>query len=284
METQEENKKSFFKRFWWIILIVIISGIIVLSIFNNINDKRQKEQKSNQVDKGFNWPSTTAKYITAVPVDLTQIESISKYRSCAGHIRDGYSFEGDLESDRSMKHYLLPVDAFKNTNDQVKIFAPFDGIVIKIDQEKDIKVGDEAILSGMGIHLSTSVDPNIDFVFGHVFLVRNFKVGDTVKAGELLGYAATGCGKNGGRTGCTFDIDLSTPGGVTAYNNREVLGSVFDHMTDLVLAEFAKYGVTPENTKFTKEYRDTHPCKYEGPNKDRSELGTLPDTTIKLTN
>jgi hypothetical protein len=202
------------------------------------------------------WPSTDAKYITAVPVDLNQIQSISKYRSCAGHIRNGYSFDKVLETsdDRSMKHYFLPIPELEGTSDKVKIFAPFDGKVINLNMESS-KVVPGRKDFGNGVDLSTSKDRNVVFGFGHVYFVRDFKIGDNVKAGELLGYAAVG------QEGSDFDLDLkgrTRVGG--GGDGKEILGSVFDHMTDSVLAEFAKYGVTPENTKITKEYRNTNPC------------------------
>lgn len=244
-------KKSIFKRWWfWIIIIVLLSfSIIVLK--DNINKNREGKYTWSQ----FKWPSPTAKYITAVPVDLEQIQSISKYRSCAGHIRDGYTFKGVLENDSSMKHYFLPIPELQGTLDKVKLFAPFDGTIINIDYEKD-KIIPERPHNGGGLHFVSSVDPNAVIVYGHIYTVKEYKVGDKVKAGELVGYASLG------QKGNDFDIDLSTPGGTGAYNNREVLDSIFDHMTPKVLDAFAKYGITPENTKFTKEYRDANPCNY----------------------
>ncbi|OGM38216.1 hypothetical protein A3A76_01050 [Candidatus Woesebacteria bacterium RIFCSPLOWO2_01_FULL_39_23] len=235
--------------------------------------KDQAEKKMNK--KEFGWPSNTAKYITAVPVDLTQIQSISKYRSCAGHIRDGYDFDRIREYDSSMKHYLYPIPMYQVTMDKVKLFAPFDGKVIQIDYEKN-KVIPGRPHNGNGIHFSTLVDPNVKFVFGHLYFARDFKIGEEVTAGELIGYAAIG------DKGTDFDIDLS---GINKTNDDvEILGSAFDHMTDTVLAKFAKYGVTLENIKFSKEYRDVHPCGYYGTNKDRSDqcIGRINECWVQL--
>jgi hypothetical protein len=269
----DNKQKSIFKRWWfWIgLLLVIVLLVVGYVMATEKKNKEIDEEKQQKKEAGldFEWPSTTAKYITAVPVDLTQIDKISKYRSCAGHVRDGFSFEKNLETDRSMKHYFLPTSEFGNTNDAVKLFAPFDGIVLEVIPEKDpVTAGREH--TGLGIHLGTQVDPNAMFGFGHLYLAKDYKKGDKVKAGELVGYAAVGCGKGGG---CDFDIDLDTIGGTSAYKEREVLDSIFDHMTPTVLAEFAKYGLTPKNTKVTKEYRDAHPCIYEGENKSYSPLG-----------
>lgn len=87
----------------------------------------------------FAWPSPDAKYITAVPVDLNQINSISKYASCSGHNRDGYTFDKIQVSNLSLKHYWYPVAAFQGTLDKVKVFAPFNGTVSTIQLEADKK-------------------------------------------------------------------------------------------------------------------------------------------------
>ncbi|HOZ54283.1 MAG TPA: hypothetical protein PKY25_03040 [Bacilli bacterium] len=269
-------KKKIYKRwwFWTIVLFFVISTIFLIT--NSINkkieikDKTSESENSKDKDKNdiyeFHWPDKDVKYITAVPIDLEQIQSISKYRSCAGHIRDGYSYEGDLENDRSMKHYFLPIPELQGTLDKVKLYAPFDGTITKIDYEKD-KVIPERPNNGGGLHFVSDIDPNAEVIYGHIYTSKDYKVGDKVKAGEFVGYAAVG------QKGNDFDIDLSTPGGTGAYKGREVLGSVFDHMTSEVLKAFAKYDITPENTKFTKEYRDANPCNYytTGPTQAQEE-------------
>lgn len=251
MNKKNHTKKAIFRCWWFWFIIIILLILIILFLKTNIN----KDNKGNYIWSQFKWPSPTAKYITAVPVDLEQIQSISKYRSCAGHIRDGYTFSGVLNNDSSMKHYFLPIPELQGTLDKVKLFAPFDGTIIYIDYEKD-KVIPERPHNGGGLHFVSSKDPNAAVVYGHIYTIKDYKVGDKVKAGELVGYAALG-GK-----GNDFDIDLSTPWNTSAYNNREVLDSIFDHMTPKVLEAFAKYDITPENTKFTKEYRDANPCNY----------------------
>lgn len=296
-KSQGSRKPITIKNYWWVgvILVVIISilvfGFILLQNSKSARDKldqelRNQEQQAQEQqspdeqqnkDNGevIRWPSPTAKYITAVPVDLTQISSISKYRSCAGHIRDGYDFNQVNEFDRSMKHYFYPTTTFQGTDNKIKLYAPFDGTVQAIYWEKD-KVGGRPN-NGNGIDLATPVDPNVVFGFGHLYFVKDFNVGDTVTAGELIGYAATRCG--GQKGGCDFDLDLKgirRIGDAPGVVGREILGSVFDHMTDTVLAEFAQYGVTPQNVIDTKEYRDAHPCNYVKPDQSSSPLGQRP--------
>lgn len=269
-----QPKKSFIRRFWpqgrlsrLVVILVLIFILAVVAIKTLDKIKQKSDSKNDTIQNAFiptaqdkddnkiGWPSLDAKYITAMPVDLTQIQSISKYRSCAGHDRSGYTFTQVLETNRSMKHYLYPISAFRSTIDKVKMFAPFDGMVAALNWEKD-KVGGRP-QGGNGIDFSTPVDKNVVFGFGHIYFVKDFKVGDKIMAGELIGYAALGDKEN------DFDIDLKG----ARYNNdgKEMLDSAFDHMTNEVLSEFAKYGITPENTKFTKEYRDANPCDYNNP-------------------
>lgn len=219
-------------------------------------DSVGKSDPKKGVDEGklSDWPSTDAKYISAIPVDLTQIESISKYRSCSGHNRDGYTFDQVLETNRSLKHYFYPIAQIQGTLDKVKMFAPFDGTVASINLEAN-KVGGRP-MNGNGIGLSTPLDKAVLFQFGHIYFVKVFKVGDSVKAGELVGYAALGEKE--------FDFDLDLLGTWPAKDGKEILGSVFDHMTPSVLAAFASVGVTPLNTKETKAFRDQNPCDFSG--------------------
>lgn len=200
--------------------------------------------------KDVAWPDPSAKYITAVPLDLSQIERMSKYRSCAGHDRAGYSFAQEMESNRSMKHYFYPVPEFQGTLDQVKFFAPFDGTVASIFHEADKKDGRPH--NGNGITLTPDADKNAFLQFGHVYFVKEFAEGDRVTAGELMGYAALG------DQGFDFDIDLMG----AKKKDVEVLGSIFDHMAPDVLAAFAADGVTPDNAIITKEERDASPCDF----------------------
>lgn len=201
-------------------------------------------------DKWGKWPDPTAKYLTADPLDLSQIEAMSKYRSCAGHDRSGWSFDKVFEANRSMKHYFYPVPAFQGTLDKVKVFAPFDGTVSSIFREAD-KV-DGRPHNGNGITLTPDVDKAVGLQVGHVYFVGDFSVGQRVKAGALIGYAALG------DKGNDFDIDLMGP----MQPNGEILGSIFDHMTPKVLADFAAVGVTPSNAIISKAERDASPCDF----------------------
>ncbi len=210
------------------------------------------QKKDPSVSKN-GWPSLDAKYITAVPVDLDQINSISKYASCSGHNRDGYTFDKTLVSNASLKHYFFPILELQGTTDKVKVFAPFDGKVDTIFLEAD-KKGQGRPKNGNGLGLSTPIDQNVLFTFGHIYFTKNFRVGDLVKAGDFLGFASLA------ESGFDFDIDLT--GKSRAPDDAEILGSIFDHMTKEVLATFAEHGITPSDMKISIAERKTNPCDF----------------------
>ncbi|MBC7463513.1 MAG: hypothetical protein H7227_04540 [Actinobacteria bacterium] len=203
--------------------------------------------------QSFAWPSPDAKYITAVPVDLDQINSISKYASCSGHNRDGYTFDKILVTNLSLKHYWYPITTFQGTLDKVKVFAPFNGTVSTIQLEAD-KGGLGRPKNGNGLGLSTSEDKNVIFSFGHIYFSKKLKIGDSVKAGELLGYAAL--------SDPNFDFDIDLEGKTHAPNGAEILGSIFDHMTKKVLDTFVAHSITPEEMKIPLAQRQSNPCDY----------------------
>lgn len=111
----------------------IFIPLVVLTLFGAACTKTNT---SNQTGKVTNTavstaPNPSATYITANPVDLSQIEKISKFRSCAGHDFSGHNFLGETETDRSMKHYLKPLSAFDDN--KAALYAPFDGQVYEAE-------------------------------------------------------------------------------------------------------------------------------------------------------
>lgn len=262
----------FIKKYKWIFISVVALVLIVVLVTTiKALTKPKIGPAQNSSNQGpaipATFPSVDAKYITAVPLDLTQIQSVSKFRSCAGHDFSGYNFEKTLETDRNMKHYIYPISKYQGTLDKVKILAPFDGTVSAITLEKDeIGKPGKRPKTGNSITFSTPVDTVVRFEFGHLYFAKDFKVGDSVKAGDLVGYASLG------EKGNDFDIDLFA---WIKKDGTEIraFGSAFDHMSDSVLAEFAKYGLTPINTKFTKVERDAKPCDYANTKNTQGRTG-----------
>ncbi|HUW77322.1 MAG TPA: hypothetical protein VMV52_01065 [Candidatus Nanopelagicaceae bacterium] len=210
-------------------------------------------------------------FITAVPIDLAQVLSISRFRSCSGHDYSSADTDGNPETNRSMKHYINPIDSLIGTTDVIKVFAPFDGQISAFvaDNAANTPVGE-------GIWLTPSSSPAWTLMFFHITPVGN--VGDYVKAGQLIGYA------NLSRTSVRgFDIaleewvhNIARPavgdnlatleqvhqqyGDYLQLLHRGQLDSIFNHMTSDVLGSFATRGMTLQAAIVSEAARDASPC------------------------
>lgn len=252
------------KTFWYIICFVVftsVTGILLFFTFIRHSGTNKSSDAKPYVDK----------FITALPVDLTQVASISKFRSCSGHDYTSANVEGQQEINRSMKHYINPLDSLVGTTNSIKIFAPFDGTVaaINADAASNIQVG-------LQVWLTPADSPAWSLIFYHITPL--VKAGDLIKAGQLIGYA------NLSKTSVIdFDIALEAwvqnsvnplgPGNLGDIHlalQREPnylqllhtgqLDSIFNHMTQEVLAEFASRGISQENIIVSKANRDASPC------------------------
>ncbi|MBI2079673.1 peptidoglycan DD-metalloendopeptidase family protein [Candidatus Micrarchaeota archaeon] len=177
------------------------------------------------------------KFIIANPLDLSQIKSFSKFRSCVGHDYSGVNTEGEKEALRSMKHYITPLESAKKAD----IFAPFDGKVSEIEDS----------YPGKQIYLSSNAAGGWQFIFFHVNLNSEIKVGSEVKAGQKIGSAEL-------TPGGSFDYGLKN------FGFQQVFDSPFLHMNDFVIEEYETKGVTQENIIISKKTRDSEPCKLSG--------------------
>lgn len=199
-------------------------------------------------------------------MDIDKIRQISKYRSCAGHTvvpQDG------REMKRNMKHYIEVYPELKK-EDTVELYSPYDGYVslIRADLEDKLE-GEIWIAPDRGI--LTALPPFNLWMFSleHVMPRKDLKVGTKVKAGELVGYASFLVAE---RRDPTFDVIYGTMGlpMKTLDNWNSPFGnldSIFNHMSDEVLAQYQQRGITKENIILSKEERDKTPCVYmdQGP-------------------
>ncbi len=208
-------------------------------------------------------PQTSDKIITASPVDPAQIERIYKFRSCHGHDYYGADYDGNSEPNSSMKDYFKPLESLEGTNDRVKVFAPFDGVIVEIDPMDIVR----------GRHFMIMREP-FDGWYA-TFIHMNFDdsqiyEGAHVKAGQLIAHAVT---DNYGRD---FDFALQRFKNEKAqYNGAYIndnfqtyltqnLEPPFAHMTNAVLAQWGAYGVTAADTIVSKESREANPCTCKG--------------------
>lgn len=227
---ESKTKKSFFKRFWWIFFIIII---IIGAIFGA--NELWQNKKYNE--------SRYAKFITSSPIDLSQIRSLSKLRSCAGHDYSGENIDGEIEINRSMKHYAVPLDKYNGTKNEVKIFAPWDGKIAKIEGPS------KAESTGSSIYFQKD---GWWFEFGHVEPLPGLKVGQKVESGQHIGYVEP-------IDGSAFDLQFYHSGKHVDW--LKGIDSYFNHATSEIVTEYAAYGLMPENLIISKEFRDQNPCQ-----------------------
>ena len=187
------------------------------------------------------------KFIVANPVDLSQVKKISKFRGCYGHDHSGYNVDGQLETERAMRHYLPAKSGVAKMN----LYAPFDGTIIQYFTSELAEPGSEPEAWIIGNHSGDWM-----FVHDHITLEEGLGVLSHVKAGQLVGTTIVDDQFDGAEY--TLNQDISTE----TLKEQWVRGAPLDYMTDEVLAEYAEYGITPENSAFTKEYRDANPCNW----------------------
>lgn len=236
------------KKFFVGIGILIITLILIVFLSVKINQSQPP-------------PKIVANFL-----DINKVRQISKYRSCTGHTtvpQDG------REMKRNMKHYIEVYPELRK-EEAVEIYSPYDGFisVIRADM-KDRLEGEIWIAPDRGI--LTILPPFYlwMFSFEHVQPRKGLKIGDKVKAGELIGYASFLVEE---RTDPTFDVIYGTMGlrmGKLDNWNSPFgnLDSVFDHMSEEVFDQYQKRGITRKKIIVSKEERDSDPCVYrdQGP-------------------
>ena len=204
-------------------------------------------------------------FITSSPVDLSQINNFSKFRSCSGHDYSGTNVDGIAESMRSMKNYAAPDSSFSDTKDKIKVYAPFDGSIAFVGASKG---------RGVGLGLKPEVANGWVFEFGHIQPLSSIGKGSTVKSGQLIGYADVSQGAG------AFDLQLYYPKVINI--GFSGLDSFMNHLTPTVTANFADYGFTKENMIISKTTRDAAPCK-ASEKKDNGDAVFISDLVNDIT-
>lgn len=191
-------------------------------------------------------------------VNLDKIEKISKYRSCQGHV---VVPQNGKESRRNMKHYFEAKKEFIGNN-TVEIYAPYDGYVSMVRSEPSKGLEGEIWISPIQIIGMLPPLGVWNFSVEHINIKEGLKLGNKVKAGELIGYAALSEYPD------SFDIVYGKlglpPKTIDGWTSPFAdLDSVFNHLSDGVFAEYRKKGVvSKEDFIINKEARDQDPCKY----------------------
>ena len=191
----------------------------------------------------FKTDKPTSAFITANPLDLSEISFISPFRSCMGHDYSGKNIDGERETNRSIKHYI----GLKNSDpgSRAKVFAPFVGSIIQIDLEKTSRDSQ--------VWIRPDRAEEFVFVFFHIDLMQGLTKGSQVQSGQFIGYA------NIKMKGDSFDIGLKKS---EIFGGPNIFDSPFNYMTSEVLKEFENKGITLQNVITSKEQRDNRPCQF----------------------
>lgn len=195
--------------------------------------------------------------LTSNFVDLQKISEISKYRSCQGHV---VVPQDRREERRNMKHYFRVKKEFFG-QDTVELYAPYDGYVSMIRSEPEMGLQGEIWISQSRLPPSATWSFSIE----HIHVKPGLKVGDNVKAGYLIGYAAL----SGETDKASFDVIYAKvgfpPKNIDGWTSPfSDLDSVFNHMSEEVLGEYKKKGInSKEIMQYTKEERDQDLCEYD---------------------
>lgn len=230
----------------WLWLLTIPAAVVAFfAIMGTIFSGSPTSQELNE------------KFIVVNPLDLTQIKSFSKYRSCMGHdYRGPLVTTGEKESTpRSMKHYIKVKDEFAGKNDVIKAIAPFDGKISNLEKRDP-----ERTSYDQQVWLTPdSISPRQwHFVFFHIDLNDDLKEGSKIKAGQVIGTARM----TRGHENFTDNFDMAVK--FTRPMAAPAIDLPLAHATDTVLAEYEKYGVKLSDMEISKEYRDSHPCPTTG--------------------
>lgn len=217
-------------------------------------------ETSINVDWEHPWPAGTPfpKFIQSHYIDLKYLESISKFRSGAGHI---YSDEFEAP-DRSMKHHFAPLPQYrldKGSNHDIQVFSPVTGTISDIFQEShQLSNGEYA---GYQMHIIPEGYPQFKVRLFHVNYLSSLIVGTHVSAGQWLGYADMREAHDSDvAVECIYGAPPLHPFG-SPYNDRgDKYLSAFDVMTDALFRQYQTRGLAQRSDAIiSKEYRDANP-------------------------
>ena len=219
-------------------IFLIISAIILLPVIGFI--LKQKFGPGLNIDQ-----LAGEKFISANPVDFSQVIAISRFRACAGHWYGQTDIYGIAESSSNMKHYFVPLESLSPSQDKVKIFATFNGKIAEVIDDQRGKI----------INLVPENSGNWVFTIYHINPAGNVRPGNNVKAGELMGYAAIN------KKGDSFDFSLLVKSGRGGYNHLASIDSIFFHFTDSVKNEYDVIGATTQEMVISRADREESPCQ-----------------------
>jgi len=176
-----------------------------------------------------------ARFIAFNYIELDKIERISKFRSGIGH-----DYSDGIESCRSMKHYFQP----KSTIDwsAVKIFSPVSGTIVRIEEE----------WAGTQLWIRPFTQPEYTIIIFHIALLNSTMLGDTVSAGQQIGF----------HIGAQTMSDIAV--GFTPHDTWQLL-SYIQVLTDSLFAHYMAHGIPlRDDLIISKTARDNDPLQCSG--------------------
>ena len=182
------------------------------------------------------------KFVSTNYIDLTKIQSISKFRSSEGH-----DYSDGAEKCRTMKHYFWPEGGDPGqvhvpSWSTISVYAPVEGSVDRLDEE----------WAGTQIWIRSRQYPDFFFIIFHVQRKDSLKVGDPIAVGQFVGSHI------GDQTMSDIAVGVSTPGGWR-------LISWFDVLTDSLFHQYQSRGIASrEALQISKSERDANPLTCNG--------------------
>lgn len=223
-----------FKIIFRIILVLIVLVVVLMAVTQIVPDKPPKDF-----------------LVVKNPLNLSEIYSFSRMRSCQGH-RSMPQFTNEPNS--SMAHYVFGKWDENKKPVTMEIFAPFDGYVTNVLE-----------IDGFAVLPKSSLFPwwpfnqwrlNID----HGKTLPQFNgIAVPIKAGELIGY---------GEESIDFRLAvIALPPDFKDGNGEpyKKMDSIFRYMDDNVFAEY-KSAIpaiqNPDDFVIPVSYRISNPCQY----------------------
>lgn len=210
---------------------------------------------------------TPEQFINQDYIDLSKINTISRFRSGEGH-----DYTMGYETCRSMKHYYEFIEG-EGKASNIAMYAPFSGTILGMDAI-DTETPDDHT-KNRSLYIQSTDYPHVVFKLHHMdILDSELQIGSMVTKGQQLGYTAEF--HNGS---ATVSSDIS----VRVYTDTGVrLYSVFEFMTPELLANYTDRGIgNIENMILTEEQADAAAYTCEDQEFTHPQGSTLPDR-IKL--
>jgi len=206
---------------------------MLLALGNNSCKKESDDDKKQDV---WDIDAQGIPKFAGLYIDLSKVKGVSNFRSGEGHDYSDFS-----ETCRSMKHYFKPFDTLDWS--AIKVFSPVSGRLTRVEPE----------WAGVKLEIESDAYPAFRFVIFHVNPSRQFSVGETVRAGELIGL----------HTGSATMSDIAVL--VNDPTRQGRLVSYFDAMADSTFAHFqARGAVNRSDFIISKSLRDSNPLTCNG--------------------